>query len=340
MTWRTRIATGLLVLAGFAALPASAQVIKLGTIAPEGSPWLDAIRDMAGEWKAATGGKVEFRIYPGGVVGDDPDMVRKLRIGQLQAAALSNTGLYDIAHEMQALQMPMMLTSYAELDYVRDRMAPKLEAILEAKGFKVLNWGDAGWIHFFSQQPVLRPADLKPMRLWVWAGYPAYVEAWKDAGYHPVELASTDILTGLQAGMIDAFPAPPLLALANQWFGVAKQMCDVKWAPALGATVITLKAWQAIDPAVREKLLASSRAAGLRLQAQVRKLDDEAIAAMQKRGLVVNHVSPEGIAEFERVAVEAAYPKLIGHVVPADIVAEVKRLRDEFRARTPSPPQP
>ena len=340
MTRRTRIAAALLVLAGFAALPASAQVIKLGTIAPEGSPWLDAIRGMADEWKAATGGKIEFRIYPGGVVGDDPDMVRKLRIGQLQAAALSNTGLYDIAHEMQALQMPMMLTSYAELDYVRDRMAPKLEAILEAKGFKVLNWGDAGWIHFFSQQPLLRPADLKPMRLWVWAGYPAYVEAWKDAGYHPVELASTDILTGLQAGMIDAFPAPPLLALANQWFGVAKQMCDVKWAPAIGATVITLKTWQAIDPAVREKLLASSRAAGLRLQAQVRKLDDEAIAAMQKRGLVVNHVSPEGIAEFERVAVEAAYPKLIGHVVPADIVAEVKRLRDEFRARTPSPPQP
>jgi TRAP-type C4-dicarboxylate transport system substrate-binding protein len=340
LTWRTQIAAALLVLAGFAALPASAQVIKLGTIAPEGSPWLDAIRAMADEWKAATGGKIEFRIYPGGVVGDDPDMVRKMRIGQLQAAALSNTGLYDIAHEMQALQMPMMLTSYEELDYVRDRMAPKLEAILEAKGFKVLNWGDAGWIHFFSQQPLLRPDDLKPMKLWVWAGYPAYVEAWKDGGFHPVELASTDILTGLQAGLINAFPAPPLLALANQWFGAAKQMCDVKWAPAIGATVITMKSWQAIDPAVREKLLASSRAAGLRLQGQVRKLDDEAIAAMQKRGLVVNHIPPEGVAEFERVAVESAYPKLIGNVVPADIVAEVKKLRDEFRARTPSSPRP
>ncbi len=340
MTWRTRIAAALLALAGFATAPASAQVIKLGTIAPEGSPWLDAIRGMADEWKAATDGKIEFRIYPGGVVGDDPDMVRKMRIGQLQAAALSNTGLYDIAHEMQALQMPMMLTSYEELDYVRDRMAPKLEAILEARGFKVLNWGDAGWIHFFSQQPLLRPDDLKPMKLWVWAGYPAYVEAWKDGGFHPVELASTDILTGLQAGLINAFPAPPLLALANQWFGVANQMCDVKWAPAIGATVITMKSWQAIDPAIREKLLASSRAAGLRLQGQVRKLDDEAIAAMQKRGLVVNHIAPEGAAEFERIAVESAYPKLIGNVVPAGIVAEVKKLRDEFRARTPSSPRP
>jgi TRAP-type C4-dicarboxylate transport system substrate-binding protein len=333
---RNRIAVVSLFLAGVAAQPAAAQVIKLGTIAPAGSPWLDAIHTMADEWKAATGGKIEFKIYPGGVVGDDPDMVRKMRIGQLQAAALSGTGLYDIAHEMQALQMPMMISSYEELDYVRDRMAPKLEAILESKGFKVLNWGDAGWVYFFSQTPLLRPADLKPMKLWVWAGYPAYVEAWKDAGYHPVELASTDILTGLQAGLINAFPAPPLLALANQWFGVAKNMSDVKWAPALGATVITLKAWNEIDPAVREKLLASSRDVGQRLSAQVRGLDQQAIDAMVKRGLVVHHIPPEGVAEFEQVARESAYPKLIGNVVPAGIVAEVQKLRDEFRAKAPS----
>ena len=340
MSGRTRIAVALLWLAGIAATPASAQVIKLGTIAPAGSPWLDAIHTMADEWKAATGGKIEFKIYPGGVVGDDPDMVRKMRIGQLQAAALSNTGLYDIAHEMQAIQMPMMISSYEELDYVRDRMAPKLEAILESKGFKVLNWGDAGWIYFFSQTPILRPDDLKPMKLWVWAGYPAYVEAWKDGGYHPVELASTDILTGLQAGLINAFPAPPLLALANQWFGVAKNMSDVKWAPAIGATVITMKTWNAIDPSVREKLLASSRDVGLRLRGQVRSLDQEAIDAMVKRGLVVHHISPEGVAEFEKVARDSAYPKLIGNVVPAGIVAEVEKLRDEYRAKAASSTSP
>ena len=340
MSARSRLAATLFSFVLGAALPASAQVIKLGTIAPEGTPWLDAIRNMADEWKAATGGKLEFRIYPGGVVGDDPDMVRKMRIGQLQAAALSNTGLYDIAHEMQAIQMPMMIQSYEELDYVRDRIAPKLEAILESKGFKVLNWGDAGWVYFFSQKPLLRPDDLKPMKLWVWAGYPAYVEAWKDAGYHPVELASTDILTGLQAGLINAFPAPPLLALANQWFGVAKQMCDVKWAPAIGATVISMKTWEAIDPQVRDKLLASSRDVGLRLRVQVRKLDDEAIAAMVKRGLVVNHVPPEGVADFERVARESAWPKLIGNVVPAGIVAEVEKLREEYRAHGSSTPGP
>jgi len=314
LSGRSRLAATLFSFALWTAAPAAAQVIKLGTIAPEGTPWLDAIRGMADQWKAATGGKVEFRIYPGGVVGDDPDMVRKMRIGQLQAAALSNTGLYDIA--------------------------PKLEAILESKGFKVLNWGDAGWVHFFSQQPMLRPDDLKPMKLWVWAGYPAYVEAWKDAGYHPVELASTDILTGLQAGLINAFPAPPLLALANQWFGVAKNMCDVKWAPAIGATVITTKAWDSIDASVRGQLLASARDAGLQLRGKVRKLDDDAVATMVKRGLVVNHVTPDGVDEFERVARESAWPKLVGNVVPAGIVAEVEKLRDEFRAHAATAKSP
>jgi TRAP-type transport system periplasmic protein len=158
-------------------VPAFAQTIKLGTLAPEGSPWHNILRDMAESWKTATGGTVQFRIYSGGVAGDEPDMVRKIRVGQLHAAALSGAGLSAIAPEIQALQMPMMLTSSEELDYVRDRLAPKLEAILEAKGFKVLNWGDAGWVQFFAQKPVVGPEDLKPMKLFVWAGETAYVEA-------------------------------------------------------------------------------------------------------------------------------------------------------------------
>jgi TRAP-type C4-dicarboxylate transport system substrate-binding protein len=123
---------------------AAALTMKLGTLAPEGSPWYNVIRDMAEAWKNGTGGKIDFRIYPGGIAGDDPDMVRKMRIGQLHAAVLSGAGLYGIAPETQALMMPMMLASYEEFDYMLTGIAPKLEAILEAKGFKVLNWGDAG----------------------------------------------------------------------------------------------------------------------------------------------------------------------------------------------------
>ncbi|MFQ5657708.1 MAG: TRAP transporter substrate-binding protein DctP [Candidatus Methylomirabilales bacterium] len=218
---RTIVATLVLSLLLLLATPAFAQTVKLGTLAPEGSPWYNIIRDMTEAWKEGTGGKIRVRLYPGGIAGDDPDMVRKMRIGQLHAAVLTGAGLSDIAPEIQALMMPMMLASYEELDFVRDRLAPKLEAILEAKGFKVLNWGEAGWVTFFTQKPVVRPEDLRPLKLFVWSSDTAYVEAWKDAGYRPVPLAATEIHTALQSGLINAFATTPIAALSFQWFGLA-----------------------------------------------------------------------------------------------------------------------
>ncbi|MFQ5538711.1 MAG: TRAP transporter substrate-binding protein DctP [Gemmatimonadota bacterium] len=314
-----------------ATVPASALTIKLGTLAPEGSPWYSIIRDMAEAWKETTGGKIDVRIYPGGVAGDDPDMVRKMRVGQLQAAALSAGGLYDIAPEIQALQMPMMLASYEELDYVMDRLAPKLEAILEANGFKVLNWGDAGWVHFFTQKTVVRPEDLKPLRLFVWSGDTAYVEAWKDAGYRPVPLAGTEIHTALQSGLINAVPTTPLAALSFQWFGLAKHMTDLKWAPLIGATVISARTWRKIPDDVKPLLLQSAREAGARVRRETRKFGDDAVEVMKKHGLVVHRVPPVVVADWERSA-RGAYPKIVGKVVPAEMVAEVERLRNEYRA--------
>ena len=196
------------VLTGFA-LPAPAQTIKLGTLAPEGSPWHKIIRDMAEAWKEASGGKIKVRIYAGGVVGDEPDMVRKMRVGQLHAAALTGAGLSRIAPEIQALQMPMMFAADAELDYVRERIGGKLEATLEAKGFKVLTWGDAGWVYFFAQKPIINPDDLKPLRLFTWVGDTVVTDAYKACGYQPVPLAATEIHSALQSGLINAFPLSP-----------------------------------------------------------------------------------------------------------------------------------
>ncbi len=312
---------------------ADAVTVKIATLAPEGSPWHHALVDLADTWKRLSGGKIEMRIYPGGVAGDEPDVVRKMRIGQLQAAALSGAGLQNIAEEVQALQMPMMFRSNAELDYVRERIAPKLEAILETKGFKVLNWADAGWVMFFTRQPVVRPADLKPLKIFAWAGNTCVIDAWRDSGYRPVPLAATDIYTGLQTGLIGALPTTPIAALSYQWFGLAPHMTDLKWAPLIGATLISMQSWEKIPDDLKPVLLKAAREAGENLQPQVRPLEDEAVAAMLKHGLVIHAVPPEVAAEWEQSA-RAGYPKLVGCLVPAEIVAEVERLRDEYRAKS------
>ena len=312
--------------------PAHAFKLKLGTLAPEGSPWHEIIRDMAAEWKEASGGEVDVRIYPGGIAGDDRDMVRKMRVGQLHAAVLTGEGLSEISNDVMALQMPLVLRTDGELDYVMEQMAPRLEKALDAKGFKVLSWGYAGWVRLFSKQPVLTPTDRKSLRLFTWAGDPAYEEAWKRAGFQPVALQVTEMHTALQSGLINSFTATSLAALSFQWFGQAKHMMDMSWGPLVGATIVSKRAWNKIPDELKPKLAAIAAEAGARMKSETRRLDAEAVDAMREHGLQVHAVAPEMIPVWEAIAA-TGNKSLVGTVVPHDAAAEVLRLRDEFRAR-------
>jgi len=310
----------------------------MGTLAPEGSSWHQILKTMGEKWSQAPDGGITLRIYPGGVLGDEPDLVRKMRIGQIQSAALTAVGLADIDPAVAALQIPMMFESYDELDQVRERLRPTLEKRMEDRGFVVLNWGDAGWVMFFAKEPLARPDDLKKMKLFVWAGDNTAIDLWKAAGFSPVPLASTDILPGLQTGLINAFDTTPLLAASSQWFGLAPHMLDLKWASLVGATVITRKAWEAIPAAARDAVKRAALEAGERLKGEIRAANDKAIAAMQKRGLTVHTISAEDEALWRRAA-EGVYPKIRGSIVPADMFDEVRKIRDEIRraASTPKP---
>ena len=311
-------------------LPAQTTIIRLGTLVPKGSRWDEILINMGEEWKKASGGKIELKIYPGGEQGDEPEMVQKLRIKKLQAVALSGAGLSGIDPDVAALQIPMMLSSYEELDYVRDHIAERLEKGLAQRGFIVLNWGDAGWIHFFTKQPASRPDDIRRMKLCVLQGDTATFQLYKINGFEPVSLAATDILTGLQTGLIDAFQAPPLVALSNQWFGGAKNMLDLPFAELVGATVISKDVWDTIPVPVQKEMMQSARTAGVALREEIRKSETSSIPLMQQFGLNVVHADPKAVAEWRQLA-EGIWPKLRGQAVPADLFDQVKRLRDEYR---------
>ncbi len=315
------------------AAPAAPQTIKMGTLAPEGSPWHQTLQLMGERWRKLSGGQVKLVIYPGGVLGDEPDMVNKMRIGQIQAAGISGAGLSGIEPGVMALQIPMMFDSYQELDYVRERVTPRLEKLIEGRGYVVLNWGDVGWVHFFVTKPAARLADLKQLKLFTWAGGDnKTLELWKANGFRAVPLAATDILTGLQTGLIEAVPTTPLYALLNQSFGIARNMIDVKWAPLIGATVITRKAWDSLPPAQRPAMLDAARTTGAALRDDIRKMGDEAVETMRKRRLQVIAVDAATLADWRKSA-EGVYPKLRGAMVPADLFDEVLRVRDEYRSR-------
>lgn len=320
----------LLVVVLSAVAPAQTTIIRLGTLVPKGSRWEQILQQMGDEWKKASGGKIELKIYPGGEQGDEPEMVQKLRIKKLQAVALSGAGLSGIDPDVSALQVPMMLSSYDELDYVRDRISDRLEKGLAQRGFIVLNWGDAGWVHFFTKTPAAHPDEIRRMKLCVLQGDTATFELYKANGFLPVSLAATDILTGLQTGLIDAFQAPPLVALSNQWFGGAKNMLDIPFAQLVGATVITKDVWDKIPAPVQKEMMASARTAGVALREEIRKSEAGAVPLMQQFGLNVVHADPKAVAEWRQLA-EGIWPKLRGAVVPTDLFDEVKRLRDDYR---------
>jgi TRAP-type C4-dicarboxylate transport system substrate-binding protein len=314
-------------------LPAQ-TIIRMGTLVPKNSPWHDILLKMGEEWSKSSGGKIELKIYPGGEQGDEPEMVQKIRIKKLQAVALSGAGLSGIDAAVTALEIPMMLSSYEELDYVREHISDRLEKGLLQHKFIVLNWGDAGWVHFFTKQPAMHPDEIRKMKLCVLQGDNSTFQLYKLNGFHPVALAATDILTGLQTGLIEAFQSPPLFALSNQWFGGAKNMLDIPFAQLVGATVIDKDVWDKIPAPIQKEMRASARTAGVALREEIRKAESNSIPMMQQFGLNVVHADAKATAEWHKLA-EAIWPNLRGTLVPADLFDQVLHLRDEYRKTHP-----
>jgi TRAP-type C4-dicarboxylate transport system substrate-binding protein len=306
--------------------------VRLGTIAPRGSSYAKHLLAMGEQWRQAPGGGVLLTVYPDGTMGTEADMVRRMRLGQLQAGMLTAMGLADIEPAVTGLQyMPMTFRSLEEVDHIGEKLQPMLEKRLEEKGFVVLFWADTGWVRFFSKQPVIRPDDLKKTKLFVGAGRPADLESYRAVGCNPVPLETVDILPSLQTGLINAVPLPPSIALAGQVDGVAPHMLDLDWAPLVGAAVISKKTWDAIPLEGREALRKAATETGKLMKADGRRESVESVEAMRKRGLKVHAVTPEVEAEWRQV-VEAAYPRIRGVVVPEDMFDEVVKQLKAYRA--------
>jgi TRAP-type transport system periplasmic protein len=306
--------------------------INLGTLAPRGSVYHKSLQAMAEAWRQAPGGGVRLVIYPDGTQGGETDMVKLMRVGSLQAGLLTAVGLADIEPGVGGLQdIPMVFNSLEESEKVTEQVRPTLEKRLAEKGFVVLFWGDAGWVHYFSKEPVITPDDLRRMKIFVWAGSPEQVSIMRHQGYTPVPLETADILPGLQTGMITAAPLAPIFALAAQVDLRAPHMLNLNWAPLVGACVIKKDVWEKIPAASREALMAAAARAGTEIRQGSRKESTEAIAAMQKRGLTVHDLSPDLVERWRQEA-EKTYPEIRGRIVPPEIFDEVRQRVEAYRS--------
>ena len=329
------------VVASFLAVSASSAadpvVIKMATLVPAGSSWNRSLQEMGQKWQQVSGGKVVLKLYAGGVAGDDADVVRKMRLGTLNAGLLATTGLAELDRSVLALQIPMLYEDYDEADWVAAKMTPSLEAQFDAKGFVVLAWVDGGWAHFFTKTPARTPDELKSAKLFTWAGDDKYTELWKGAGFNAIPLPATEISTALQTGLVNAVCTTPQVAAVMQWYNHAKNMTDVNWALLLGAVVIDKKAWEKIPAEVRPAILAVTRETGRALSKQTRADEAESVEAMKKRGLTVVTPGPTELASWHKL-LESVFPLVRGKYMPAEAFDAVIKYSAEYRKqKKPAP---
>ena len=321
-----------------AAMAAEARVVvRLGTVAPKGSSWELLMRRMGAEWGKATDGEVRLRIYAGGTVGDEGEMIRKMRIGQLQAAGISNAGLAELDRRAYALMLPMMFESYEEWDYVRNEINPILEKNLAEKGFIVLTWSDVGWVYFFTKAPMRTPIDLAGMKLAGSHTETRTIDIFKWAGFNPVPISTVDMMTGLETGLVDSTYVPLILAEGSQLYRQVSHMTNMKWAPLQGAIVMHENGWKKLTPDQQADVLRITRKIGEEQRQSNRQHEQRSLDAMTKRGLQVIDVTDEILDEWRAIA-EKAYPRVRDNLVPPEIFDRVEELRDEFRARQASQP--
>lgn len=300
-------------------------VVKMATLAPEGTDWHGMLIEMGQEWKKVTKGKVELRIYPGGVVGDERDMVRKMRIGQIHAAGISTEGLTEIVTDFSAFYVPLAFQDEQDINLVLNDMLPSLEKKLEEGGFKLLYLADLGWAYWFSNSKVLTPSDLKDKRIFTWAGDFKWAEIYKKAGFNPVPLASTDILSGLQTGLIDAISTMPLYALAQQSFGIANHMLDLKWGALMAGIIVDQKTWNRIPEKYHDDLIAVAQSIREKHLETNRQAEKQAIEAMQQYGLTIHTPTELEVIQWQ-TEIKRMEPHLRGNVISEEIYDRVLEL--------------
>jgi TRAP-type C4-dicarboxylate transport system substrate-binding protein len=335
VSWRVRLivaaVAALVCSRGLVAQPAA---IKLATVVPDGSIWDKSLKQMGADWKTATGDRVSLTVFSGGSQGDEPTVLRKIRLNALQGASLTVVGLASIDWSFNVFNIPFFFQSYDELNDVLEKLTPLLKQKVEAKGFVLVHWGHGGWLQVFSKQPVQTVADLKRAKLYTSAGDDSMTQWYKANGFQPRAMAMTDVLTGLTTGMIDALPTTPLASMSFQWYKQTPYMLDLGISPIVGATVLSKRTWDGITPADRAKITEISLKVEKQLQADVPKQDGLATLLMQQQGLkITKGTGPE----WQQLA-DSLGQTMRGKMVPPDVYDLALKERDAFRQRKASQP--
>lgn len=302
----------------------AAQEIKFAIVAPEGSTWAKVVQDWNDELKKRTGGEVSFKIYAGGVQGDESDVIRKMKVGQLDAAGFTGLGLGIINPEVRILELPFLFKDHREVDAVTRDIQPKLEEGFRKKGFLLLGWAEAGFVNIFSTKPIRTIEDLKGVKLWMWEADPLVKALCDEFNIVPIPLALTDVLTSLQTNLIDAAYAPPLGAIALQWFTRTKYYTKDRLSNSTGAFLITTQTFNKLTPSQQQVLRETASKYSKIIVARTRADNATSYSALDQAGLAAVELDQTQLGDIEKRSAHV-WDNLSGRLYPASLLSQVKQ---------------
>ncbi len=327
-TNRFFLLTSLLLLAtvfGQTGARAQQYIIKFATLAPEGSTWMNVMKEYDQAVRKESGGRLGFRIYPGGVQGDEKDVLRKIKLGQLHSAGITGNGLTTIAPKVRILDSPFLFNSTSEVDEIYREFDGEFSKAFEENGFINLGWAEVGFVYIFTNTPVKVPSDLKTVKMWMWEGDPIADAAFKALNIHPIPLTITDVQTSLQTRLVDGVYTSPLAAIAMQWYTRVKYMLNVPLADAAGAVVISKQKYDELPADLREILTRNGRLYMHKLTELSREDNRKALETLKSKGIVfVQPDNQQELAAYQEIG-KKARRELVGVLFSQDLLNRVEQ---------------
>ena len=331
------LAMGLLC-SGAGAAEKARITIKMATLAPKGSTLVNTYERLAEEITAQTGGEVGFKVYWGGVQGDEKDVIRKIKLGQLHGGAFSGSGLGDIVPEVRVTEIPYVFRNYNEVNYVRKGLQDTMEKLFEEKGFIVLGWGDIGFLYTFSKVPLTSLEVARQQKWWTLEGEPIGREVYKALGISPISLSVTDVATSLSTNLIDCANATPYMAVAFQWYTRFNYINEFPSSNLLGAMVISKKIWDKISPESQQIILRLASESQEKIAEASRQEDEKCLKILLDAGLKVYRLGDnidEEEAKFIFEAAEKTRNNLVGELYSQELLDRTLALLEEYRRMHP-----
>ena len=316
---------------------AQQYTIKFATLAPEGTTWMNVMREYDAAVRKESGGRMGFKMYSGGVQGEDKDMLRKIRLGQLQSAGLTGFGLGEITPRLRILDSPFLFENYDEVDHLYATLDDEFNKALRENNFVLLGWAEVGFVYIFTNTPVRVPSDMSGVKMWMWEGDAIAEATFRAFGVKPIPLSVIDVLTSLQTGLINGAYTSPLAAIALQWNTRVRYMLNVPLADASGAVVIARQTFDALPSDLQEILIRLGRKYMGELTKKSRDENAAAIQTLKKHGVQIIEVTSAKTLDEYQAAGKKARQSLVGKLYDQNFLDRVEKVVDDYRAKHTSP---